>query len=435
MIVKQNTNPKPIFSAFSSEQPHRAAALCRLGPWCRKRDAALINLPAVLIANGLGASLMLTLLFSNRKGTRTVFLAEKLFFFMCQLTLWLCLVETFTFYIDGKMFPGAVFLNRLSNALLFITNSVFSFLWTMYVDYKLFGQVSRLRRIYPWVALPALAICLLAVLNLFTDVFFTVSADNIYSRTPLALITYLVTYFYLLGGGIMAFRYRHKSGKYLFMPVTVFLTPIFVGSLLQMVFYGLALIWVSVAFGLVSLYINLQNEISLLDPLTKLYNREYLVRYLNFVQQRSPGKKQMAGIMMDVNAFKEINDTLGHSEGDTALRLVGKCLMEVVRGDNFSVRYGGDEFIVICQVDSQQELDQLAARICRRVDRQNEGGALPYRLSLSMGCTFYDPAGDDIDSFLRRMDQNMYENKRRYYSDSRNDRRHRRSQPQQSPQG
>ena len=60
MIVKQNTNPKPIFSAFSSEQPHRAAALCRLGPWCRKRDAALINLPAVLIANGLGASLMLT---------------------------------------------------------------------------------------------------------------------------------------------------------------------------------------------------------------------------------------------------------------------------------------------------------------------------------------------------------------------------------------
>ena len=143
----------------------------------------------------------------------------------------------------------------------------------------------------------------------------------------------------------------------------------------------------------------------------------------------------MAGIMMDINAFKEINDTLGHSEGDTALRLVGKCLMEVVRGDNFSVRYGGDEFIVICQVDSQQELDQLAERICRRVDRQNEGGALPYRLSLSMGCTLYDPAGDDIDSFLRRMDQNMYENKRRYYSDSRNDRRHRRSQPQQSPQG
>lgn len=394
----------------------------------------MINLPAVLIANGLGASLMLTLIFSNRKGTRTVFLAEKLFFFMCQLTLGLCLVETFTFYIDGKMFPGSVFLNRLSNSLLFITNSVFSFWWTMYVDYKLFGQISRLRRIYPWVALPAVVVCLLAALNLFTDVFFTVSADNVYARTPLAVITYLVTYFYLLGGGIMAFRYRRKSGKYLFMPVAVFLTPIFVGSLLQMLFYGIALIWVSVAFGLVSLYINLQNEISLLDPLTKLYNREYLVRYLNFMRQKPPAKKKMAGIMMDVNAFKEINDTLGHSEGDTALRLVGQCLMEVVRGDNFSVRYGGDEFIVICQVHSQQELDRLCERIRRRVDRQNDGGVLPYRLSLSMGSTLYNSASDDVDSFLRRMDQNMYEDKRRYYSDSRNDRRHRRNRPEQPSQ-
>lgn len=396
----------------------------------RKSDVILINLPAVLIANGLGAALMLTLIFSNRKGTRTVFLAEKLFFAMCQLTLGLCLVETFTFYIDGKVFPGAVFLNRLSNSLLFITNSVFSFLWTMYVDYKLFGQRQRLRRIYPWVALPALAVCVMAAMNLFVDVFFTVSPDNVYSRTPLALLTYLVTYLYLLGGGILAFVYRRKSGKYLFMPVVVFLAPIFAGSLLQMLFYGIALIWVSVAFGLVSLYINLQNEISLLDPLTKLYNREYLIRYLNFIRQKPPAKKQMAGIMMDVNAFKEINDTLGHSEGDAALRLVSKCLMDVVRGDNFAVRYGGDEFIAICMVSGQQELDKLVARIRRRVDRENTGSPRPYRLSLSAGSTLYDPAGDDIDSFLRRMDQHMYEDKRRYYSDSRNDRRHRRQAEQ-----
>ncbi len=348
---------------------------------------------------------------------------------MCLLTFVLCLVESFTLFFDGKMFPGAIFLNRLSNSLLFITNSVFAFLWAMYVDYKLFGQRQRLRRIYPWAALPALAVCVMAAMNLFTDVFFTISPHNVYSRTPLAVLTYLITYFYLLGGGLLAFHYRRKSGKYLFMPVVVFLTPIFVGSLLQMLFYGIALIWVSVAFGLVSLYINLQNEISLLDPLTKLYNREYLIRYLNFIRQKLPAKKQMAGIMMDVNAFKEINDTLGHSEGDAALRVVSQCLLDVVRGDNFAVRYGGDEFIAICMVNSQQELDKLVARIRRRVERENAGNPRPYRLSLSAGSTLYDPASDDIDSFLRRMDRNMYEDKRRYYSDSRNDRRRRTPPP------
>lgn len=48
-----------------------------------------------------------------------------------------------------------------------------------------------------------------------------------------------------------------------------------------MVFYGIALIWVSVALGLTSLYVNLQNEATLIDSLTKLYNREYLLQYLN----------------------------------------------------------------------------------------------------------------------------------------------------------
>ena len=95
----------------------------------------------------------------------------------------------------------------------------------------------------------------------------------------------------------MVFIFHKKIGKYLFMPVIVFLMPIFIGSLLQLLYYGIALIWVSVSFGLISLYINLQNEASMLDSLTKLYNREYLTRYLNYMLQKSSNEKQIAGIM------------------------------------------------------------------------------------------------------------------------------------------
>ena len=273
-------------------------------------------------------------------------------------------------------------------------------------------------------AVPAVVVLVLSVLNLWIDVFFAISPENIYERTTLLFLPYLVTYGYLLYGAVMVLRYQNKVGKYLFMPVMVFLLPIFVGSLLQMLFYGIALIWVSVAFGLTALYINLQNEVSLLDPLTKLYNRTYLNRYLNSTMQRSGTERKAAGIMLDINSFKEINDTYGHSEGDTALQLVGQCLMDTVSGANVAVRYGGDEFIIILRVREEREVEQMMERIRMRMAQISGESARPYTITLSMGTALYDPATDNLDRFLGRMDQRMYEAKRSYYS-GRNNRRRR----------
>lgn len=161
----------------------------------------------------------------------------------------------------------------------------------------------------------------------------------------------------------------------------------------------------------------------MLDSLTKLYNREYLTRYLNYMLQKSSNEKQIAGIMMDINAFKEINDVYGHSEGDTALRIVGQCLMDVLSGDQFAVRYGGDEFIVILTIHQKKEIDVVIHQICQKIERLNNTDVRPYRISLSMGSAILQPGGESIDSFLQQMDEHMYQNKRAYYSDSKNDRR------------
>ncbi len=366
---------------------------------------------------------MVTLLLSDREVPHNVFLDDKIFSAMCQLTLCLCVIETAAFWVDGKTFAGAIACSRILNVLLFVANSAFAFLWTVYVDYKLFGQEARLRRFGPLLALPAVVVLVMSVLNLWMDVFFTISAENIYTRTTLMILPYIVTYGYLIYGAVMVLRYQNKVGKYLFMPVMVFLLPVFVGSLLQMLFYGIALIWVSVAFGLTALYINLQNEVSLLDPLTKLYNRTYLNRYLNSTMQRSGMERKTAGIMLDINSFKEINDTYGHSEGDTALRLVGKCLMDTVSGSNVAVRYGGDEFIIIIHVQDEWEIEEMLERIRLRMAQISGESGRPYTITLSMGAALYDPTTDNLDRFLGRMDQRMYEAKRSYYSGTKNRRR------------
>ena len=385
----------------------------------------MINLPAIFISNGLGAALMLTLFMSIRKVTRNVFFDERVFFLMCRLTLILCVVETASFWVDGKTFPGAIACNRVLNAMLFSIDIIFAFIWVPYVDFKLFGDRKRIRKCYPFVAIPAVIIVLLACANVFVDIFFTVSPDNVYSRLPPAAVTYLLTYLYLLLGAGLVFAYRKKVGKYLFMPVVVFLTPIFIGSLLQFFFYGIALIWVSVAFGLTSLYINIQNEYTLIDPLTKLYNREYLFRFLHTASLKCRSDRCVGGVMMDVNAFKTINDTYGHSEGDAALQAVSRCIMDVLQDEQFGTRYGGDEFIVLCYIRQESELDALVERLKHRLERENTRGNRPYRLDLSIGYTLYTPDTDNPDSFLKRMDSRMYTDKRRFYSLAQHNRRQR----------
>lgn len=381
----------------------------------------MINLPAILIANSLGAALMLILIFSNQSNVHSVFFDEKVFHLMCLLTLFLCLTETIASLLDGWIFPGARFLLRLFNMLPFAVNTFFSVLWTVYIDYKLFGQRERLRRIYPLASIPALITMLLAAANLFTDVFFTLTPENIYQRTPLILLPYLVTYVYLAAGAWMVLRCRRKVGKYLFLPVVVFLTPVFLGSLLQLRFYGITLISVSAALGVTSLYINLQNEATLIDSLTKLYNREYLIRYLSAAIQHPPSGGQLAGFMMDLNSFKEINDTYGHSDGDRALRTVSRFLLEVLPANAFAARFGGDEFIILAVVPDEAALRSIMDAVRARAEAFNQTGALPYPLSFSMGAAFFNPFQDDQDSFLRRMDTRMYEEKRRYYSSLGND--------------
>ena len=371
----------------------------------------MIDLPAIFIANGVGVTLMIILLISNRVNARNVFFDEKLFFHMVVMTLLLCLIETAAFCLEGRTFSGARTLSLLLNSALFFVDVSFAYLWTIYMDYRLFEDRHRLRRVWLPMGLPAAAVALMSLSNLFVPVFFTVSPDNVYARTTLVFIPYVVSYGYLLYSVVLLYRFRRKVKKYLFLPVVVFLTPIFLGSILQFLFYGLSLIWVSVAVGVVSLYINIQNEASWVDSLTGLYNRQYLSRFLLSNPERQPSGQLLGGILLDVDAFKEINDTYGHMCGDAALRDVGGLLHSLPLPGGFAARYAGDEFILVQLVDSEEEITAVAQALRERTEAFNRTHRRPYHLSFSMGCSLWRP-GENLDTFLRHMDERMYEEKR-----------------------
>jgi hypothetical protein len=82
----------------------------------------------------------------------------------------------------------------------------------------------RIKRIYPFVAIPAIIIIIGSLINLGTPVFFVVDEYNIYQRTDLYIIPYAVTYFYLAYGVILIYSCRKKVNKYLFLPAMLFMS-------------------------------------------------------------------------------------------------------------------------------------------------------------------------------------------------------------------
>ena len=167
------------------------------------------------------------------------------------------------------------------------------------------------------------------------------------------------------------------------------------------------------ALGLILLYINLQNEEAYLDPLTKLYNRSYLLHHVDHMARQAKKGRQTVGIMLDIDDFKQINDTYGHSEGDLVLRAVGGILLRCVESHTVVVRYGGDEFVILLENANLDQIHAAQERIRSELQRYNESDAARHPLSLSVGTAVFDR--EDIFGFFQEMDRKMYREKRSFY--------------------
>lgn len=111
----------------------------------------------------------------------------------------------------------------------------------------------------------------------------------------------------------------------------------------------------------------LLREQSVRDHLTGLFNRRYLEETLERELVRATRKRQPLGvIMLDVDHFKQFNDTAGHAAGDAILRELGGRLIELVRREDIASRYGGDEFTIILP-DASLQVTRKRAELVRGI--------------------------------------------------------------------
>ncbi len=144
------------------------------------------------------------------------------------------------------------------------------------------------------------------------------------------------------------------------------------------------------------------------DPLTGLPNRKYLLQRLGELVDR-PDVTRFSVALLDLDRFKEVNDTLGHHVGDRLLEMVAQRIQGVLRADDLVARLGGDEFAVVMPfLASDREASEVSRRVRDALIEPFRLEEVLLELEASIGIAVYPEHGTDVEQLMRRADVAMY---------------------------
>jgi|tagenome__1003787_1003787.scaffolds.fasta_scaffold20961750_2 diguanylate cyclase (GGDEF)-like protein len=177
---------------------------------------------------------------------------------------------------------------------------------------------------------------------------------------------------------------------------------------------GAALILLLFALSSFRTYERRLRDAALSDELTGLPNRALFrdrVRQAVLQSRRDGGLA--ATLIVDLDRFKEVNDTLGHDKGDRLLTEVGERLSETLRDGDTVARFGGDVFgVLLPRIEDSGQAAEVAHRIAEAMQAPFVLGGVAIQVDMSIGISLSPPDGEDADTLIQRADVAMYEAKK-----------------------
>jgi diguanylate cyclase (GGDEF)-like protein len=150
------------------------------------------------------------------------------------------------------------------------------------------------------------------------------------------------------------------------------------------------------------------------DPLTELANRTlFFDRLRQSIHAARRESSQVALVMLDLDAFKAVNDTHGHAVGDEVLKELGARLRKGLRATDTAARIGGDEFAwILPRVTSRDGVRRVVRKRLAALHEPIPAGRKKIRIGASAGIALYPEDGRDVDALMRQADSAMYSAKR-----------------------
>jgi diguanylate cyclase (GGDEF) domain len=369
--------------------------------------------------NAFGIFVLLLMIISIKRNL-TLQYGEKLFIALLSSIVIMLVIDALTWLLDGVTVPYTHAALVIINTLFFALLGVICFCWLLYFDYRINGSREGLRQRAVLYAVPCVSIELLVLINIFTGWIFYIDADNVYIRGNIFVLFTTTIWILMFIPAIMTIthaiheplRYRRRE----FIMEALYIMPPLAGWILQYVFNIAPLLWILTVASLLICFIDMQSRQISLDALTGINNRRTFNRYIETFIDNPKQKNSLALFMLDVNDFKNINDTCGHVAGDDALIRFASVLKKVCGYCNcFLARYGGDEFAVVCSDLDEEHLDMLEAKIKQEIDKDNDSVGERYKITCSIGRSKTEKfEASDIENLIAEADRDMYYNKGLY---------------------
>lgn len=210
---------------------------------------------------------------------------------------------------------------------------------------------------------------------------------------------------YYISSSILCLYYAKKtinySQKKLYQSLAIFIVPMMLAMILQDIFPSIPIVCVGMAMSVLIVFMNQQEQLISLDPLTQLNNRNRMEQYLFDCIHLSDTNMYL--LVLDVDDFKKINDTYGHTKGDLLLRDLASQLKKACNGRNdFIARFGGDEFVVIYK---GEDVQGLIARIYEQTEELS--------IRVSIGYAKYKKEYTRWTEWFSKADEELYKEKKK----------------------
>lgn len=254
---------------------------------------------------------------------------------------------------------------------------------------------------------------ILVAVNSFIGLLFQITPQGTFQVRPgpMWLFTAL-NYLSIFAAMAALIRHRDKVRRDHFLPLLLFPLPPLCAELVQIAFQPCSLIC-AYAVSVLLVFQVAQNYAIQTDGLTGLANRRMLDETLeNWFSQ--PKGALVCGAMLDLDGLKYVNDTYGHLSGDNMLLATAEVLKKIRRKELVPARYGGDEFVLVWQAETESDLEQAARELAAAKARVNALKPAHERAEFSVGLfCCRDDAGYTAEGFLKEADSRMYQEKQK----------------------
>lgn len=338
---------------------------------------------------------------------------QRLFFYYLISCIAFAIADFFSYLFLDNPAKGIGAILYISNALYFITSTFTCLLWLFYMMEKTSeGGLNRKSQVIA--IIPFILFIVYTLTTFLHKTLFYITDDHSYVRGSLIFIHWIVA------GGYIAFptirilihiiRAKTKSERLELYPFLIVVVFPLITTIVQILWQGTSLIQVGMMLAAVYVYLRRQNSYAYKDGLTGLNNRRRFNLYLEEKVETIDPSDTIFMIMMDVDFFKEINDTYGHPAGDSVLIAVGDILKNVcLKHDHiFPARYGGDEFTIFGYGYTEEELKDFIEEI--KVETKDKIITdKNISINVSIGYVFgHKKDYDNLDILLNEADKEMY---------------------------